>query len=104
MQRTWPRVSIGRGGALMRAGRVARSRLRCAGAVRFYLGIFLATLSTVFVPVPEEATLLGAGYAVRLGGAGLAGALAAFGAAWLAVMIGDAFSYFVGRELLGRAL
>jgi membrane-associated protein len=69
--------------------------------VRIYLGIFLATLSTVIVPVPEEATLLAAGYAVRLGEAGLAGAIAA---AWLAVMIGDTFSYFIGRELLGRAL
>jgi undecaprenyl-diphosphatase len=38
---------------------------------------------------------------VCLGQAPLAGAVAA---AWLAVMIGDAFSYLVGRELLGRAL
>jgi membrane protein DedA with SNARE-associated domain len=67
--------------------------------VRVYLTIFFGTLSTVFVPVPEEAALLGAGYAVRLGDASLAGCLAA---TWLAVMMGDAFSYFVGRELLGR--
>jgi membrane protein DedA with SNARE-associated domain len=69
--------------------------------VRIYLGIFLAVLSTVFVPVPEEATLLGAGYAVHVGDAVLPGAIAA---AWLAVMLGDTFSYFIGRELLGRAL
>ncbi|HEX3769651.1 MAG TPA: hypothetical protein VHV30_02245, partial [Polyangiaceae bacterium] len=69
--------------------------------MRIYVGIFLATLGTVVFPVPEEATLLGAGYAVRVGDARLPGAIAA---AWLAVMAGDVFSYFVGRELLGRAL
>jgi membrane protein DedA with SNARE-associated domain len=69
--------------------------------VRIELTILLATLSTVVLPVPEEATLLAAGYAVRLGRAPLLGG--AF-AAWLAVMIGDATSYFVGRELLARAL
>ena len=69
--------------------------------MRIYVGIFLATLSTVVLPVPEEATLLAAGYAVRVGRASLAGCV---GATWLAVMVGDIFSYFVGRELLGRAL
>ena len=69
--------------------------------MRIELTIFLATLSTVILPVPEEATLLAAGYAVRLGSASFAGG---FVAAWLAVMIGDASAYFVGRELLGRAL
>jgi membrane protein DedA with SNARE-associated domain len=69
--------------------------------VRIYVAIFLGTLSTVIVPVPEEATLLAAGYAVRVGQAALLGAVAA---AWLAVMIGDAFSYVVGRQLLARAL
>jgi membrane-associated protein len=69
--------------------------------VRIELTIFVATLSTVVVPVPEEATLLAAGYAVRLGRASLPGGLFA---TWLAVMIGDASAYFVGRELLGRAL
>lgn len=68
---------------------------------RVYLTIFLGTLSTTFVPVPEEAALLGAGYAARLGHASLAGCVAATG---LAVMIGDTLSYFVGRELLGRLL
>ena len=69
--------------------------------MRVYLTIFFATLSTIVVPVPEEAALLGAGYAVRLGHASLAGCV---GATWLAVMIGDALSYLVGRELLGRVL
>jgi membrane protein DedA with SNARE-associated domain len=69
--------------------------------VRIELTIFLATLSTAALPVPEEATLLAAGYAVRLGRASFAGGLAA---TWLAVMIGDLSAYFVGRELLGRAL
>jgi membrane protein DedA with SNARE-associated domain len=69
--------------------------------VRIELTIFFATLSTVVLPVPEEATLLAAGYAVRLGRTSLvAGALAA----WLAVMIGDTIAYFVGRALLARAL
>jgi membrane protein DedA with SNARE-associated domain len=69
--------------------------------VRIELAIFLATLSTVVLPVPEEAPLLAAGYAVRLGRTSFAGGLAA---AWLAVLIGDATAYFVGRELLSRAL
>jgi membrane protein DedA with SNARE-associated domain len=69
--------------------------------MRIELTIFLATLSTVVLPVPEEATLLAAGYAVRLGRTSFAGGLAA---GWLAVMIGDATAYFVGRELLSRAL
>jgi len=71
------------------------------GRLPIYAGIFLATLSTIVLPVPEEATLLGAGYWARLGRGSLGGCAAA---AWLAVMLGDAFSYFVGRELLGGAL
>lgn len=63
--------------------------------------LFLATLSTVVVPLPEEATLLGAGYAARLGKATLAGCIAA---PWLAVMIGDVTSYCVGRFFLARML
>jgi membrane protein DedA with SNARE-associated domain len=69
--------------------------------VRLYAVIFFATLSTVLVPVPEEATLLGAGYAARLGSVALGGAMAA---AWLAVMIGDASGYCVGRFLLAPLL
>jgi membrane protein DedA with SNARE-associated domain len=69
--------------------------------VRLYAVIFLATLSTAFVPVPEEATLLAAGYAARLGSVELAGAIAA---AWLAVMVGDTIAYAVGRFLLAPLL
>jgi membrane protein DedA with SNARE-associated domain len=70
-------------------------------ALRVYGIIFTATLSTVFLPLPEEATLLAAGYAARLGQVTLAGAVLAGG---LAVLIGDVFSYFVGRVLLARLL
>jgi membrane protein DedA with SNARE-associated domain len=66
-----------------------------------YATIFAATLSTTFLPVPEEATLLGAGYAARLGRLPLAGAAAA---AWLAVMLGDTLGYVIGRALLSRLL
>jgi membrane-associated protein len=66
-----------------------------------YATIFAATLSTTFLPVPEEATLLGAGYASRLGRVPLAGAMAA---AWLAVMVGDTLGYAIGRSLLSRLL
>ncbi len=69
--------------------------------MRIYAAIFLATLGTVFLPIPEEAALLAAGYAARLGRAGLVGCAAA---AWLAVMIGDVMSYLVGRVLLARLL
>jgi membrane protein DedA with SNARE-associated domain len=68
---------------------------------RVYVAIFLATLSTVVVPLPEEATLLAAGYAARLGSVTLAGAAAA---GLLAVLLGDALSYVVGRTLLARLL
>jgi membrane protein DedA with SNARE-associated domain len=69
--------------------------------LRIYAAIFFATLSTVFVPLPEEATLLGAGYAARAGRVSLAGAIAA---GWAAVLIGDVFSYVVGRVFLARLL
>lgn len=72
-----------------------------AGTVNLYLAIFLATLSTVFVPLPEEATLLGAGYAARVGDVTLPGAVAA---GLLAVVLGDSLSYVVGRLLLVRVL
>jgi membrane protein DedA with SNARE-associated domain len=69
--------------------------------LRVYVSIFLATLSTVFVPVPEEATLMGGGYAARLGQVTLAGAAAA---GWLAILLGDASGYLFGRVFLGRWL
>lgn len=66
-----------------------------------YEAIFLATLSTAFLPLPEEAALLGAGYASRLGQVTLSGAIAA---GLLAVLLGDTTAYFVGRLLLARLL
>lgn len=69
--------------------------------MRLYAVIFLGTLSTVFVPIPEEATLLAAGYAARLGSVTFWGAVLA---AWAACMLGDGFSYFIGRVLLARVL
>jgi membrane protein DedA with SNARE-associated domain len=69
--------------------------------VRILVAIFLATLSTVIVPIPEEATLLAAGYAARVGSASLLGAMAA---GWLAVMIGDTSGYLIGRLFLARLL
>lgn len=66
-----------------------------------YLLIFLANLSTLVFPLPEEITLLAAGYAARRGEATLAGAL---GAAWAAIMIGDWLTFFAGKSLLPRLL
>jgi undecaprenyl-diphosphatase len=62
-----------------------------------YEGIFLGTLSTCVIPLPEESTLLAAGYAARLGRVNLAGAMAA---AWAAVMLGDTLGYAIGRFFL----
>jgi len=69
--------------------------------VHFYASIFLATLGTIVLPVPEEATLLAAGYLARTGRATL---LPCIAAALLAVLVGDAVSYLVGRLLLARLL
>jgi undecaprenyl-diphosphatase len=80
---------------------VAFSPTPAPNIVTLYAAIFLATLSTVVVPVPEEATLLAAGYAARLGRVSLPGAVAA---GWLAVMIGDTMGYVIGRALLARLL
>jgi membrane protein DedA with SNARE-associated domain len=66
-----------------------------------YLAIFGAVLSTIVLPLPEEVTLLGAGWAAHLGRIWLGGGLLA---AWLAVLIGDIGTFFVGRGLLSRLL
>ncbi len=66
-----------------------------------YDAIFLATLSTCALPVPEESALLAAGYAARLGSVRFAGAAAA---AWAAVMIGDTLGYAIGRFFLASLL
>jgi membrane-associated protein len=65
------------------------------------LYVFLGTLSTIVIPVPEDAILLAAGYAARLGRAPFVGCVAA---AWLAVMIGDSVGYTAGRTLLAPML
>ena len=69
--------------------------------MRLYAAIFLGTLSTIFLPIPEEAALLSAGYAARVGRVTLAGSAVA---GWVAVILGDTLSYFVGRLLLSRIL
>ena len=66
-----------------------------------YLAIFGAVLSTVVIPLPEEATLLAAGYAARLGRATLVGCVAA---AWAAVLLGDIVTFWVGRAFFARVL
>jgi len=68
--------------------------------VHIYVAIFLATLSTVALPLPEEAALMGAGYAARVGTANLAGAVLA---TMLAVFGGDVMAYWFGRGLVRRA-
>jgi membrane protein DedA with SNARE-associated domain len=65
------------------------------------LAIFGAVLSTLVVPVPEELTLLGAGWWANSGALPL---WAAWLAAWLAVVLGDTASYLIGRGFLPRLL
>jgi membrane-associated protein len=62
---------------------------------------FLGTLSTLVIPVPEDAIFLAAGYAARLDRAPVVACIAA---AWLAVMIGDSVGYTAGRTLLAPML
>jgi len=69
--------------------------------VHLYLAIFGVVLSTLILPLPEELALLGVGYLAQQGQVRLAGA---FAAAWLAIALGDAASYYVGRFLLARLL
>ena len=70
-------------------------------APSLYEGIFLGTLSTCVLPLPEESTLLAAGYVARLGRVNLAGAVLA---AWCAVMVGDVLGYAIGRFVLASLL
>lgn len=67
--------------------------------LRIYRAVFLATLSTTVLPIPEEAALLGAGYVARAGNAEI---VPCGGLALLAVLLGDVTSYLVGRLLLAR--
>jgi len=61
------------------------------------LAIFGAVLSTLVLPVPEELTLLGAGWWAQAGALPL---WAAWLSAWLAIVVGDTASYLVGRGFL----
>ena len=61
------------------------------------LAIFAAVLSTLVLPVPEELTLLGAGWWAQAGALPL---WAAWLSAWLAIVVGDTASYLVGRGVL----
>ena len=61
------------------------------------LAIFGAVLSTLVLPVPEELTLLGAGWWAQTGALPL---WAAWLSAWLAIVVGDTASYLIGRGFL----
>ena len=61
------------------------------------LAIFGAVLSTLVLPLPEELTLLGAGYLAHQGALPL---WAAWAASWLGVFAGDTASYLIGRSFL----
>jgi membrane-associated protein len=65
------------------------------------LYVFLGTVGTLVVPVPEEVVLLGAGYAASVGRAPVVACIAA---GWLAVLIGDSVGYALGRKLLAPML
>jgi membrane protein DedA with SNARE-associated domain len=65
------------------------------------LAIFGAVLSTLVFPVPEELTLLGAGFWAQTGALPL---WAAWLSAWLAIVAGDTASYLLGRGFLPRLL
>jgi membrane protein DedA with SNARE-associated domain len=65
------------------------------------LAIFGAVLSTLVLPLPEELTLLGAGWWAQAGALPL---WAAWLSAWLAIVIGDTASYLLGRGFLPRLM
>jgi membrane protein DedA with SNARE-associated domain len=62
-----------------------------------YLAVFGVVLSTLVLPLPEEMALLGAGFLAQQGQIALAGA---FAASWLAIALGDAVTFYLGRLLL----
>jgi membrane protein DedA with SNARE-associated domain len=69
------------------------------GHLQFSVAVFVAVVSTTLLPAPEEAALLGAGYAARLNGVPFYFAALA---ACAAVIVGDAAGYGAGRFLLGH--
>jgi undecaprenyl-diphosphatase len=71
------------------------------GRLHVYAAIFGVVLSTLIVPLPEEMALLGAGWLAHGGQATLWGA---FLASWLAIVVGDTTTFFIGRLFLHRLL
>ena len=65
------------------------------------LGIFGVVLSTLFLPLPEELALLGAGYLAHSGALPL---WAAWLSSWAGIVVGDTSSYLLGRSFLPRLL
>src|SRR5439155_473420 len=65
------------------------------------LGIFLAVLSTLILPLPEELALLGAGW---LAHSGALPRWSAWLAAWSAIVAGDSTTYLVGRFFLSALI
>ena len=66
-----------------------------------YWAIFGVVLSTLVVPLPEELTLLGAGYLAHQKAVSLPGACLS---ALAAVLIGDTVTFLLGRGLLPKFL
>ncbi|HYZ87666.1 MAG TPA: DedA family protein [Myxococcales bacterium] len=66
-----------------------------------YWAIFGVVLSTLFVPLPEELALLGAGYVARQGVVTVVGA---YLCALAAVLLGDTITFALGRGLLPKFL
>jgi len=65
------------------------------------LGIFGVVLATLFLPLPEELALLGAGYLAHSGALPL---WAAWLSSWAGIVVGDTSSYLLGRSFLPRLL
>jgi membrane protein DedA with SNARE-associated domain len=65
------------------------------------LAIFLAVLSTLILPLPEELALLGAGWLAHSGALPLWGAWLA---SWSAIVAGDSTTYLIGRSFLPALL
>jgi membrane protein DedA with SNARE-associated domain len=65
------------------------------------LGIFLAVLSTLILPLPEEMALLGAGW---LAHSGALPPWEAWLASWSAIVAGDTTTYLIGRSFLPALL
>jgi membrane protein DedA with SNARE-associated domain len=69
--------------------------------LHYALVTFGAVFSTLVLPIPEEVTLLGAGYLARAGKLGFWLALAA---AYAAIVAGDAITFFAARFFLPKVL